>query len=380
MLKSKHSGVILAVIFLAVVGLAMGAYQLYSNYRVDHMEFAEIPPGKVNIIGVDLGRGFRIVVANEIAQLREIRDSDSKKGPDFSEDPSNDSGGGKRSRVPMKELLGSLAGDEAALSKFVMTMNGLDKQEEMPPEQVLWTTGDIQKALSGDKNFAAKLVRDLNMELDGTPLRDLRPKSLENGIVVQIPLPVQVNVGGTQKTLIATVLRPYKPKLMKTIEDQYAKKSGANTQTEVNLYAVEAARIFAGKVSKENVALSLKNMISQGANDSLREDPERVLQSAKVIVNDSMISDASRQTIDTNSGRVFDLTINLTDEGANRLWKYSKGKVGSQLLLVSDNVPIAAPRIQHELSENVLTISQMHDQILVDQAVDLISKHGKKSQ
>ena len=70
----------------------------------------------------------------------------------------------------------------------------------------------------------------------------------------------------------------------------------------------------------------------------------------------------------------MDITINLTDEGRMRLWKYSVGRVESHLLLVADGIPIAAPIIRDELREGELTITQMEDEALVKDAVDALNR------
>ena len=71
---------------------------------------------------------------------------------------------------------------------------------------------------------------------------------------------------------------------------------------------------------------------------------------------------------------MFDLSVDVSDEGRRRLWKYSKERVGTQLLLVADGIPIAAPRIQHELAQDSLTITQMEDEVLVRDAVEMLNQ------
>ena len=67
---------------------------------------------------------------------------------------------------------------------------------------------------------------------------------------------------------------------------------------------------------------------------------------------------------------LYDLVLDLNDEGRDRLWKYSRNKVGTQLLLIVDGVAIAAPRVRHELAQKTVTITQMPDKALIQDAID----------
>jgi preprotein translocase subunit SecD len=76
---------------------------------------------------------------------------------------------------------------------------------------------------------------------------------------------------------------------------------------------------------------------------------------------------------------LHDLTINMTEEGRRRLWQYSKSRVGTQLLLIADGIAIAAPRIQHELAQGNLTITQMRDEVLLRDATDMLNKKSERT-
>ena len=114
--------------------------------------------------------------------------------------------------------------------------------------------------------------------------------------------------------------------------------------------------------------------ISPDRAADLAAKPQRVLENAAVILNDDQIISASAKTYKANKRELTDITINLTDEGRDRLWKYSHDRQGFQLLLVVDGIAIAAPRISHELSQRDVTISQLPDASLAEEAVDLMNK------
>jgi len=125
------------------------------------------------------------------------------------------------------------------------------------------------------------------------------------------------------------------------------------------------------------------NLTSDRISDRLskeRADPvERILKNTTVIVNESHITKASYRNYDTSDGPRNDLTIELTDEGRRRLWKYSMDKVGTQVLVVADGVAIEAPKIRHILAEGELEVTQIRDKLLVQDAVERINKHTSPS-
>ena len=114
-------------------------------------------------------------------------------------------------------------------------------------------------------------------------------------------------------------------------------------------------------------------MYSKETMESRLEAPQRLLENTNVVLNESFIDDASYKSYKTSDGHTLsDLTVKLNDEGRRRLWKFTKDRVGGQILLIADDVAIAAPRIEHELALSEFTIQQMPDQVLVDEAVKSI--------
>lgn len=367
----------IAIGFVAVLALGVYGYRFYSDWRVSKIAYPPIEPGKVNLVGVDTSAGFRIVVANQMAQLRESSDTSFKEGSggeDSGEMGEGSSGDGSRkTRVPVREMLGAMQGDLDKLSRFVSILNDI-REDNLPPERVYWKADDIQKALAGDPALRKKLVQDLNVNMDGSPVPELRPKALSDGIVIQVPVPVKLNAKGKPQTLIATVLRPYKPQLMRDVEARYEKKMEVTQAMQVGYYIEESKKLLDNPRAKEDVAATLRDILNKEQIQRLAFTPERVLNAIQVIVNESMITRASYHPYDTSNGRLFDITMDLNGEGSDRLWKYSKDRVGAQLLVVANGIPIAAPRISHELSESNLDIKQLPDEVLVKQAVDLMNK------
>jgi len=374
----------IAIVFVAVIVATFFGYQLYASKMIDNKVLTEIEPGNVTLLGVDAGgEGYKIIVSNEIAQLVQ-----SSKGP--FEAP--EMGGGAdegdatdKRHVPLKEMAESLQGNTTALSELVTAMNDdLRKlREELPPSPIVWKAEDLDKALHGDKKLEEKLVRDTNANLDGTPADFINPNALYAGIVIDIPVPVKVMVKGAPKTLVAHVRVPYQAEFTKKVVtdlNNNVKSLKWSPEEIKGYYLQEADLLKSNPANRENVAKSLAARIDPALIRAYADPAERILGKTKVILNETCVKDAHRETVPTDSGKtVYDLVLDLTDEGRDRLWKYSRHRVGTQLLLIVNGVAIAAPFVRHELEQKEITITQMVDPDLVDDAVDTIRKASKKS-
>ncbi|MBS1717517.1 MAG: hypothetical protein JSS72_07275 [Armatimonadetes bacterium] len=356
------------IVFAVGIGAAYGGWNMYAGYRVANMHFDPIKPGRVNLLGVELKSGFRIIVANQMAQL--VQGASTKMGSASAEGESDE---GSKKRLKIKEMLQSLQGNEEALGEFVASVNDL-KEEDLPVIKIIWKAEDLKKALDGDAALQEKLVKDLNVKLDGTPIPELRTRALENGICIQLSVPVRTNVGAEVKTLHGNVLIPFKPRLMQAVEARYRDKAGADKTMQLGYYQEEAKNVLEGKKEKQDVAKDIRALISPESLTKLSDEPTRILENAKVVINESMVTKATLETDDTNAGKRYTLNIGLTEEGANRLWQYSRNRVGNQLLLIVNGAAIAAPRVEHELTQQQLQITQLEDKWLAESAVNEINK------
>jgi preprotein translocase subunit SecD len=89
------------------------------------------------------------------------------------------------------------------------------------------------------------------------------------------------------------------------------------------------------------------------------------------------MTDAELKRLEASNGaRSYNLDVELDQEGRDRLWLYSRGKVGTQLLLVLRGIAVAAPRIDHELSERRVTITQLEDEGIAEETLNAIKKGG----
>jgi hypothetical protein len=327
-------------------------------------------------VGIAPGAGYRIITANFMAQLVEASSEFGATGTD---------GGGAtegaiKKRVPVREMLKSLQGDTKALGDFIMVVNDLREDDTWPTVRVVWKSEDIDKAISGDKVLEAKLVRDLNMNLDGTPLGKLNFDSLENGIIVDFPVDIELQIGDQMKNLVGRVQTPYRPRIMKAVEQRLKDKGNVTREMQAGYYQEEAAKILDKPAQREIVSQAIRDMYAKSRIEELRQIPSRVLGSANVVVSDAFITGARYVSYDGPEGKpLYNLIITLNEEGRKRLWQFSKKRVGAQLLVTANGIPVAAPRISHALSQSELTVTQMQDRLLVEEAVSEINKSKEQA-
>lgn len=358
---------------LVAVVVAVGAYYgkgFVQDAMLRNEHFAPVAPGRVNLVGINPGAGYKIIIANDVAQLVVGQGG-------FQGDKGSGEGGPTDSaikkRVPIRELLGVLRGDGSKLGPFVMKMNDLDKEDDWPPIHVDWNKADLEKAIGGDPTLKAKLEHDLNVHLDGTPVVPLNRNSLENGIFVHEPIELSVDIDGKPTLVKGETLEPYKPQLIRAVESKYQDKANVDNTMIAGYYAVEAKDALDHPARREDVAGSIRRLLSKETMESRLAIPRRLLDSAKVVLNERSITDASSREYQTNDGKTLcDLTMNLTDEGRRRLWKFTKDRVGDQILLIEDDIAIAAPRIEHELALSEFTVTQLRDRGLVDDTIAAI--------
>jgi hypothetical protein len=364
--------------FVAVLGVSWFAINKVQDAMIMGSHFAPIAPNNVNIVGITPD-GYRIIISNEVAQLVETQGGFQADESDSEDDSS---GGSVKKKISIMDMLGVMEGKSKSLSEFLMSMNDLS-ENDLPPIRVVWPKKDVGKALAGDPVMVARLEKDLNMKLDGNPLPTLSVRSVENGIVLQIPVPVDVNIAGTERRIVGNVLLAYKPRMIKAVEAEIAAEQGTiSDSTYAGYYKQEGERTLKdGK--RENIRQYLIDIFSDSQAKQYATYPEKILKTAFIVVNSDYITNASYTTRSGPDGKpIYDLHIFLNEEGRKRLWQYSRRRVGDQILLTSNGVAIAAARIRHPLVGGDVTITQMTDQTLLDDLIATIknSKQGKLTQ
>ncbi|MFY9233208.1 MAG: hypothetical protein WAO58_01990 [Fimbriimonadaceae bacterium] len=365
-------------IAIGFIGISAGAYFAWNWFgsRASSERFEPIEPGRITLLGLRAGGPYKIVVQNRIAILQIVDEDDSQFGKPEEESENlerSENVQGKR-RVPIRELLGTLQGDEKALSRFVTIMNDV-QDVDMPSVLVYWEADDIKKALDGDKVLRTKLEDAIGMDLDGRPLGKLKVGSLLNGIVIKVPVKVDVPVGGQIRTMTGYVDKPFRSQFSREIE-RFLQEKGMRGDDRAALRAAivqKAADI--GKGRGEDISGALRRIIDENAAQGYAAPVKKVLGRAFVVLNDKFMEGADLTGYDSSDGKkYFTLRLQLSDEGTRRLWKYSREHIGNQLLLVKDGVAIAAPMIKHELRDGNVDVTQLQEETLAQETADLLNQ------
>jgi len=352
----------------AVIAVAFGGLWGIGEYQLNTFNPKPIIPGNVTLVAMNTELGFDVRVSNSVAQLVQV----DKAGAGFGSDDRQNSSEDAR-RIPMRELLASLQGDEEALVRLVAVLNKIDL-DDLQPGVTEWPAADIQKALDGDPVLEKKLTEDLNVQLDGTPLEEVRYEKITSGIRVIVPIPVRVNIAGESKILTAQLPLVFQPSFAKEVANIIEKRFNPSDEYIVGNYRDVARKVFEGKSAKENVREKLEKLIAEDMKKQMSERPEQVLQGADVLVNESLLKNATTSVRkDEKGNEIFTIHLNMTEEGRKRLWKYSRNRKGSNLLVVVNGVAIAAPKITTELAGKQLDLTDLRDKRLVDDAVKEIN-------
>jgi hypothetical protein len=364
---------------LALIAVAAYVgYQWYAAQAIDRLRFSEVKPGRVTLLGVNTGAGFRIKVSNQIAHLVPVGDSDFGPG-DMSERTEGDTSTERR-RVPLDDLLKSLQGDEEALERLIRTMNEDLLKADLPAEPVVWTAEDLKKAIDGDQELQKKLLRDLNVDLDGNPAEFFTRTALIDGIVIRAPLPITIPIEGQRRTLVGHVMLPFRADFAQDVEKHLRNNIDPSNDTIKGFYILERQRLEEQAGNRQDVRRALLTRIDPEVLQQYAHAPLRVLQNASVVLNENFIEDAEWKETESFQGqKLYKIVLRLTDEGRQRMWQYSRRHAGQQLLFIADGVAIAAPRIRREISQGEVTITQVPEPTLVRDTVDLINELKKKS-
>ncbi len=363
----------IAIGFIFLLTLTIGGYQYWTRQMVANLKFEAVMPGVVSVVGIDPRYGYQLIVANQMAQLVKGDGGFQSTGTEASGAMS----GAVEKRIPVREMLGTLSGDPKEIGEFVRIMNNIVQDEKWPTNAPVWTSEDIDKAFAGDQALTKKLESDINMKLDGTPLPSIRPNALFNGILVNFPVTLTAASPSGPRTVEGRLELPYRPRLLRAVEGRLADKNADNAMI-AGYYAEEARKDLDNPAQRENVRELLGGLYSESRVNELRQAPEHVLKGAQVLINETHITSARSEEVLGGNEKQYKLTMQLSDEGRKRLWKYSSNRVGSYVMLVVNGVAVAAPKISHPLTQDELTVGGMGDLTLVNETVDAMNKVVKK--
>lgn len=361
----------IAIGFVVFALLAVYGHR-YANDILLAGHFPPLAPGSVNILGVDTRAGYHILVENQVAKLVYGGAGSFQAGP--MDERSLDTEGSDKKFIPIKDMLLGLQGNVPGMSYFIERLNNITDQENSPNAPV-WRIEDIEKAYSGDKVLADKLVHDLSINLDGSPLERVKVRTLQSavysGILVEVPVAIEIQTGPEPARMEARVKKTFKAAMLKDIEGKLAGKWNVADLIK-SQYAAAVEQIQSGKAEKEDIHAHLRSFA--GNARSLADFPQQILNSITTVINENQITGASCQSVAGPRGTTYTLVIRLSDEGKRRLWQFSRDRVGDELLITVNGVAIAAPMIDHGLAGGEIEVSGLQDESLAKSLIDTIDE------
>lgn len=355
----------IALGFVALVATAVGGSKLYTQMRLKGVELTPIPSQDFCLVAISEEAKVKILAVNHMVQVVEASD-DFKSG-------GGGGGGGSESgsikaRIPMKEMLEILDGDGEGIQGMIYRLGKKENAEDISESAPLWSAEDLQKAIGGDPVLKAKLESNLNVSLDGKLAPKLDRTAFYHGIRIQVPTQFDVpNSSG--KPVQGFTLVPIKSKAMsrlyKELESKFLDAAA------LDRFYAEFVKQSEG-VSNEKPGELILNLLKKGNMSEAYAKSLNVLKHASVIVNRKMVESASVEEVASEKEKSYNLSIHLTDEGAQRLWKFSNEHPNTKIIVVSKKVPIAAASIGSQLNSKELVIKQIADKTLVQEAVDLL--------
>lgn len=371
-LRRYRGALTFTVAVLVLLGAWFGGNWLYAEWAVGKMELVPIEAGRVNLFGVELS-GERIIVANGTAMLIRgsgVNDKDAASGDDA-----------RGPAVPIRALIGSLNGDEEALSELLESLNDIDPTTFPPPETV-WEEEQLRAALRGDRDLLRKLERQLGTTLRGEPADRISLANLRAGITVRVRVPVQISVEGAAAKKVEGVVRVnYRTRFAQEVLNNRVIRDTFDP-TEAALYGV-VREVWAAMEDRphQDVRADLESLLDEKGKARLAHPVESLLSRTTILATEREITDASLREYDdpTRDRSLFALQLTLTDHARYRLWKYTRGKGQPQLLFAVDGVAVAAPIVQHEMKYSVVEILNVSDEVDARKAVQVIKElHEKK--
>jgi hypothetical protein len=354
----------IAIGFAALLAVGFGGTKLYTQIKLSGVKLDPILSEDLCLVAISKEANVKILSVNRMVQVVEASDSFKAGGSDTG---GSDSGSIK-ARVPMKELLGILDGDPSGTTGLLYKLGKKENSEEASESAPLWSTTDAEKAIAGDPVLKAKLENDLGVGLDGKLPTKLNRIAFYNGIRLQVPVTFDIpNASGKPVKGFNTV--PLKSKAMSTLYKELESKF-LDAEALDRFYADFVAKNEGS--SKERPADLIKSLLSQGERGEGYAKSLNILKHSTVITNLKMIENASVEEVKTEKETSYDLTLQLTEEGAARVWKFSSEHPNTKIIVVSKKVPIAAATIGSQLNSKELVIKQIADKTLVQEAVDLV--------
>ena len=134
-------------------------------------------------------------------------------------------------------------------------------------------------------------------------------------------------------------------------------------------------------MGKEDVAASLRRVFSAEAVSRLAEPVLKVTNEVEVLVTEETIADAKLNAVPREDGKgdMYSIVLETKGDSRDRLWQYTYRRPGSQLLLVSNGVAIAAPVVRHQIKYSTVEITGISEKKLAEEALRFIEAASNKN-
>ena len=348
--------------FVGTIAIAKAGSLGYTKLKLVGVELHPIPSSDFCMVAIGPKAGVKTIVANQMVQIVEASDKFEGGGTD---DGGAQSGSVKK-RIPVKELVGVLGGDSESAQIFINRMKDVGTDNESAEEAPLWTKEDILKALNGDANLRSKLDHDLNVTPDGNPDPKINQLCFFYGIRIKVGVTLKVPNAKGQDIKTSDIVN-FKPRFM----SQFYKSMETKFLDRTQLQTYYSSFLKEDKPDRLDIPEVLNRVFQRVENSDQLKKAQTIASNALILVNQSMVENVAMEESTDGKVTTYDLKIRLTPEGKNRLWKFSEDG-GTQLLVISKGVAIAAATIGTKLNSQELVIKQIADRRLVEEAVKLV--------
>jgi hypothetical protein len=366
-----RTGIWFATAVLVALGFWFGGNELYTRLVILPRQHPRLEPGSVSLIGMKVP-GYRIVVSNGVARLS-IGEPSTFARP---EEMGSDTG----KPIPIKGLMGTLRFEPESAAELILAMNEIEYDIQPLPDRV-WTHGRVKSALASPSAERDQLEYDLATNLSGGGIERVSWDRLTTGIWLEVPVPLSIPAAEGTKQLIAKVLVPYKTRLAIAAENYFKRQVergglSANLRPTPGTVAGVYDQALKDVGGQEDVAETLADRFDPSYAASLAEPVLKIVREVEVLVTESTIKGAHLEAAprDDGKGDFYTIEIETDETSRDRMWQYTYRRPGSQLLLVSNGVAIAAPVVRHEIKFSTVEISGITERRLAEEALQFIKE------
>jgi hypothetical protein len=279
-------------------------------------------------------------------------------------------------KLPIDLVLQAFAGNPQALGRLASYLCNTHEPTPLSTGNT-WSIQDIRKALSGEEPLLSQLQSSLNTKLNGMPLPSLNRPTIDEGILLKLPLRVQLPF--SSKVLEGYYLEPFRSHCIRKFEEKL--------QSELSLDQKRLKKIYHACTQHPHPHPTLEQELLEQINPSryqcISQSIQETLKKFVILLNEDHILSAHTINYKTQTNQTLcKLVFKLHEQARLRLWKFSRENPHSHILLTVDGIIIATPLIKGELSSDEVAITTFAETSLLKKVMEIIEKKtikGKKS-